>query len=222
MDPNDPLGPLEDRLYYSNRRRPFRVAVDGIDAAGKTTLADDLARRVQARNRPALRVSLDHWHNPRHLRYSRGELSPEGYYEDSFDYAAFTTLCLEPLLPANLAGDGSATVHTRLFDVATDRPALAAPVTVTPDTVVIVDGVFLLRPILVSHWDLKVFVDVPFDIALLRALHRDGASDDRRERYLQRYFPGQRIYLQQVRPQTIADVIVDNTTVTAPEVFLLT
>jgi uridine kinase len=33
-----------------------RVAVDGPDAAGKTTLADDLAEAVRASGRPALRV----------------------------------------------------------------------------------------------------------------------------------------------------------------------
>ncbi len=52
------------------------VAIDGPDAAGKTTLADTLAQQVA---RPALRVSIDDWHNPREVRLRRGDESPVGY-----------------------------------------------------------------------------------------------------------------------------------------------
>jgi uridine kinase len=59
------------------------VGVDGPDAAGKTTPADHLADALEV---PTLRVSIDGFHQPRELRYQRGELSAEGYYHDSFDY----------------------------------------------------------------------------------------------------------------------------------------
>ncbi len=62
-----------------------RVAVDGPDAAGKTTLADELAAALR---RPVLRVSIDDFHRPREERYARGPLSPEGYVHDCFDFAA--------------------------------------------------------------------------------------------------------------------------------------
>jgi uridine kinase len=61
-----------------------RIAVDGIDAAGKTTLADQLGALLQAE-----RVSIDDFLRPESERYARGVDSPEGYYEDSFDFAAF-------------------------------------------------------------------------------------------------------------------------------------
>ena len=68
--------------------RAGRVAIDGPDAAGKTTLADELAEVFRARGREVTRVSADDFLRPREERYRRGELSPEGYYEDSFDYDA--------------------------------------------------------------------------------------------------------------------------------------
>jgi uridine kinase len=68
--------------------RARRVAIDGPDAAGKTTLADELARALRARGREVTRVSADDFLRPREERYRRGELSPEGYYEDSFDHDA--------------------------------------------------------------------------------------------------------------------------------------
>jgi hypothetical protein len=70
------------------RRSSARVGVDGIDGAGKTTLADELAAALRARGRPARRVSADDFHRPPAERYRRGRASPEGYYHDSFDFAA--------------------------------------------------------------------------------------------------------------------------------------
>ena len=61
---------------------PARVAVDGVDAAGKTTLADELAAGLSE----ARRLSADDFLRPPEKRYQRGRGSPEGFYEDSFDY----------------------------------------------------------------------------------------------------------------------------------------
>jgi uridine kinase len=61
-----------------------RIAVDGIDAAGKSTLADQLGALLKAE-----RVSIDDFLRPEDERYARGIDSPEGYYEDSFDFTAF-------------------------------------------------------------------------------------------------------------------------------------
>lgn len=65
-----------------------RVAVDGPDAAGKTTLADELAGALRARGRSVLRLSIDDFLRPPRERYRRGHESPEGYYLDSFDHDA--------------------------------------------------------------------------------------------------------------------------------------
>jgi uridine kinase len=44
---------------------PIRVAVDGPDAAGKTTLADELASVLRGRGRTVIRASIDGFHRPR-------------------------------------------------------------------------------------------------------------------------------------------------------------
>ena len=51
---------------------PARVAIDGVYAAGKTTLADELAARIAA-----ARLSADDFLRSPEERYRRGRESPE-------------------------------------------------------------------------------------------------------------------------------------------------
>jgi pantothenate kinase-related protein Tda10 len=46
-----------------------RVAVDGVDGAGKTTFADELAACLVTCGRQIIRASVDGFHNPRAIRY---------------------------------------------------------------------------------------------------------------------------------------------------------
>jgi uridine kinase len=208
---------LADRILAVQRSHPLRVAIDGIDASGKTTLADELVRAVQARGRPVLRASLDGFHRPRADRYRRGAGSAEGYYRDAFDYPALRDNLLFPLGPG-----GDRRCRLAVFDFRTDRPVSAPTFLAQQDAVLLLDGVFLLRPELDPYWDFRIFLSVDFDTALLRALRRDlallGSEAAVRERYLQRYQPGQRLYLEEARPLDRADIIVDNNDPGQPEV----
>jgi uridine kinase len=55
---------------------------------------------------------------------------------------------------------------------------------------------------------------VDFEVALQRAVLRDlpifGSPQAIQARYVQRYFPGQRIYLQHVRPKERANLVMEN------------
>jgi uridine kinase len=64
-----------------------RIAIDGVDGAGKTYFADELATTIGDR---ADRLSVDDYLNPASIRYRLGRDSPEGFFADSFDYHAFT------------------------------------------------------------------------------------------------------------------------------------
>ena len=49
-----------------------RVAVDGVDGAGKTTFANELADALAEGGRAVIRVSADDFLNPRSVRHARG------------------------------------------------------------------------------------------------------------------------------------------------------
>ena len=93
------LDALAHRIASIERPHPIRVAIDGVDAAGKMRLAEDLGTPLQACSRPVIRASIDGFHHPAHRWYQRGSASPEGYYRDSFNYPALIASLLAPLGP---------------------------------------------------------------------------------------------------------------------------
>jgi uridine kinase len=191
------------------RPHPVRVAIDGPDAAGKTTLADELAPLIERSGRPAIRASIDDFHRPRRERIARGSESPAGYFHDSFDYTELRAALLDPLGPG-----GSREFRRRIFDVRTDEP-VTAPVEVAPARAILVfDGVFLLRRELIDCWDFSVFLAVPFAETGRRAVARDltlfGDEEEVLRRYAARYIPGQQLYFSQAHPLEKADAVVHN------------
>jgi len=205
------LARLAEQILSLTVHHPVRVAVDGPDAAGKTTLADELGEVLRSSGRQVIRASIDRFHNPREVRYRQGANSPTGYYQDSFDLAALRRLLLDPLgLP------GSPSVQTALFDFQTNAPLQPGQSSIEAgeNAVLVFDGIFLLRPELVSAWDYSIFVQVDFSTVLARAEQRDlslfGSRQAVRDRYLNRYLPAQQFYLSRVRPDLQADAVVIN------------
>lgn len=187
------------------------VGIDGPDASGKTTLANQLADTLAV---PTLRVSIDGFHHPRELRYRRGDLSAEGYYHDSFDYSALLGDCLRPF------HDGAARVQTARYDHRADADNSVHASEVAARAVLIFDGVFLLCKQLRDLWTLSVYIRVSPAESLRRARIRDlelfGSHEEIERRYLGRYLPGQELYRNEVDPEVAAQIVVDNERTDAP------
>ncbi len=214
MSSGEVLQRLASRLAAIRRLHTVRVAIDGVDGAGKTTLADALVGPIEACGRPVVRASIDGFHNPRRRRYRRGRWSPEGYYRDSFDYPALKSRLLEPLGPG-----GSGRFRRAVFDYRTDCP-VEAPVEAVPDgALLLFDGVFLQRPELSGSWDAVVFVEAPFVVSVGRMAARDGAASDPDAPANRRYVGGQELYLRQCRPRQTADIVVDNADFGNPQIL---
>ncbi|WP_433606255.1 uridylate kinase [Dactylosporangium sp. CA-139114] len=202
------LGRLAAAVGAVTVAHPTRVAVDGPPAAGKTTLADELAVALRAQGRHVIRATIDDFLFPRARRYRRGEFSAEGCYFDAHDYDGLTRVLLDPLGPG-----GDRHFRPAVYDHATDT-TLSAPVATAPaDAVLIFDGVFLMRPELNDRWDLRVLVSTELektvDRAVIRARRVSSRADVER-RWRERYIPAQRLYFATVRPADHADVIVHN------------
>ena len=200
---------LAEIILGVTRPHPVRVAIDGIDAAGKTTLADKLVEYLAPSHRPILRASIDGFHHPRKVRYRQGRNSADGYFRDSFDLVAVRRELLEPLGPE---GDGFFRPH--VFDYRTDRRVEVSKIPAGKDAILLFDGVFLCQLALRDCWDLVIYLKISYDTGLARGIQRntplpDGESDTRRL-YQVRYHRGQRTYHQECDPEGLADVVVDN------------
>ncbi|GAB1692433.1 uridine kinase [Krasilnikovia sp. M28-CT-15] len=191
-----------------------RVAVDGADGSGKSTFADHLAAAVTALGRPVVvRVSLDDFLNTRAVRYRQGRSSPQGFWEDSYNYERFARDVLDPFGPG-----GSRRYRPVAYDLATDT-VLDPPLrTAPPGTILVVDGLFLHRDELVGAWDLSVFLDVPFSETARRMAARDGSHPDPEHESMNRYVEGQRRYFRACSPQQRAAMLIDNRDVDAPRI----
>jgi uridine kinase len=211
------LGELADRILALRLDHPTRVGIDGHSAAGKTTLADELATTLRGKTaRPLLRVTIDHFkrHVDLRTRYPPG--SPESYYFEMFDVDA-----IRDYLPAPLGPDGNCHYRTQIMDVS-GRTPIDSGVHVAPDDAILVaDGGFLQKPALSRHWDLRVYLHIEVVDVLHRGTIRDQAwmGSAAAERYRTYYLPGEELYLAEISPAERADIVIDNRDFDAPRIM---
>lgn len=186
------------------------VALDGVDGSGKTTFVAALAAAIAPR-RPVLVVHADDFLRPAAVRHSLGRASPEGFWLHSYDHVSLADCVLDPM-----GVDGDGWFVSRAFDPGADRAVERVREPSAPETVTIVEGLFLHRRELRGRWDASVFLDVPFEVSVGRLHVRDGTPPDPQHPAMRRYVGGQRLYFADSRPWERATVVVDNSDAEAP------
>ena len=78
------------------------------------------------------------------------------------------------------------------------------------------DGIFLHRRELADRWDLSIFCRVDPVTSCARMAVRDGTPADPGHPANHRYVEGQRRYLADSDPETLATYVVDNTDLSRP------
>jgi uridine kinase len=190
--------------------RCVRVAIDGFTAAGKTSIGHELAQRIADVGRVALRGSLDDFKHPWDERHLYDRITREGYYRNAFDTKAARRLLLDPTAP-----DGSGRVVLCCIDPVTQEDHSNMAVDMPDDGVLIVDGVFALDRALNSCWDLRVWVHIDSELSVRRGTARDadreGGAEQAEAVHRDRYLAAETLYVEEVDPIAIADVVIDNT-----------
>ena len=190
-----------------------RVGIDGRTAAGKTSFGHELAEVVAAAGRPVLRASLDDFKRPWRERHLYDRESGEGYYRNACDLEAVHRLLLSPAAP-----DGSGICALCSIDPLTQVDHSASVTAAAPDAVLVVDGVFALRPEIDAEWDLRIWLEIDEELSVRRGVRRDGAGSEALHR--DRYAVAERIYLDEVGPDRRADVVIDNTDLASPRILV--
>jgi uridine kinase len=195
----------------------LRIAIDGRTAAGKTSLGHELAQRIAHRGRPVFRASLDDFKRPWSEAHLYDRVSGEGYYRNAFDYDSVRRLLLEPSRPT---GDGLVALCS--IDPLTQVDHSGVQVAIPPDGVLIVDGVFACRPEINVFWDLRVWVEIDAELAVRRGAARDagieGGVDAATSLHTDRYLASELLYVDEVDPHAVAEIIIDNTDFDRPRI----
>lgn len=188
------------------------IAIDGIDGSGKTSFAANLEAEIQ--DRPVIVIHADNFLNPSAIRHAKGRTSPEGFWKDTYNYAALRALVFVPL-----AANGDGWYSPASYDHHKDQIAMGELLCAPSNALVLVEGMFLHRDELTSLWDASVFLDVPFSETAARMAVRNGSNPDPQHPTMDRYVEGQRLYFAAARPWERATIVVDNTDFTSPRVI---
>jgi uridine kinase len=199
----------------------LRVAIDGLTGAGKTSFGHELAAALRSLGRPTMRASMDDFKHPwRHAReHGYDRLSGVGYYRNAYDFRSARDLLLEPAGPA-----GSGNVALCAHDPLTGEDHRDNQISVPANAVLIVDTVFAFRPEYNDCWEYRIWLDVDPETALSRGVARDAATEGVEEAtrvHRDRYYAAEMIYMAEVCPRALADVIIDNRDFKRPQIMQL-
>ena len=201
------------------KNTPKIICIDGIDGSGKSFFAKEFCNFIRRQNKKAILCSVDNFHNPKEERYKKGKDSPDGFYLDSYNYSRFKNNLLEPFKK------GQGNYLEGIYDVSSESQIPFTLKPVPENAILVVEGIFLQRPELISYWDLKIYLDVDFEVSLARNIKRAkdlakiGTIEDIKRRYKARYMPGQKLYFQDAKPSITADIVINNNDFKTPYIL---
>lgn len=209
------LGSVAGSVVALDSSRRLLVAVDGVDGAGKSTFADELAEEVRALRRPVIRASADGFHRCAVERYRLGRSSPSGFYRDSYDYDRMRAELLNPC-----SSGGTGLFRDAVFDVDRDVSVEGRLRVAPSDAIVIIDGLFLHRREIRRYWDYSIFLDVDFEVSIPRGASRGSSygSPNPAAPSNRRYVEGQRLYFHDAQPTLRASIVIDNNDLSHPTI----
>ena len=165
------------------------VAIDGAGGAGKSTLArgieDAFVGCVSI-------VRCDDFYRP----LSGATLSPQEAYDNYFDWRRLRDEALKPLRNGQ-------TVRYQRYDWSTGR--LTEWIDVEPREIVLIEGVFSMRPELRPMIDVAIFIETPREERMRRLLARPQPDAS----WIDQWMAAEDWYLENVAPQHHADLVIE-------------
>jgi uridine kinase len=180
---------LFDRIDRLMREKDHvLVAIDGMSAAGKTTLADLLKQIYQCNV-----FHMDSFF----LRPGQRTEARLAEVGGNVDYERFQEEVLR-----GLGSKGS--FSYRAYNCKT--ASLSEPIWVEPNRLNVVEGAYSLHPNLIGSYDLKVFLGIEAPAQRARILDRDGPEKLRR--FLEEWSPRENAYHSQMKIREKSDIIL--------------
>lgn len=193
---------LEQMIMEKEKNCIFIIGIDGLAGSGKTTFTKSLEIKMRKKGLEISVLHIDDFIHPKNVRYNHSISEWECYFDLQWRY---NYLIDEILLPISLGH--SINKQIELYDI--DKDAYRHQyLKMDLDTFLIIEGVFLQRMELRPFLDYVIYIDVPKEERLKRALARDSYIGDESAiitKYEKRYFPAEDKYVSEYNPAKKAD-----------------
>lgn len=190
---------IKETYIKHKENRPFIVAIDGLSGAGKTTLVNQLKEILEN----IVIIHIDDYIVDKSKRYNTGHEEWFEYYQLQWD-----TIYLKEKLYEKLYRNVR---HITLPFYNKEKDTFTqSTIKVFPKSIVIIEGIFLLRDEWKAFYDYIVFLDCARETRYDRVLHRDtyiGNLEERLMKYKNRYWPAEEYYLKKQKPLDLAHYI---------------
>ncbi len=202
------LGDLEKKFDEMKQTgMNYIVGISGIDGAGKSTLSKQLCEKLHERGINAYTVHGDDFLFERKVRNANPDQAIAYYYE-TFDYNKLFNEIIVPLKEekefykvVELLDWESDTFYTKEFKI-------KAP------CIILVEGVLLFKKQIAHVFDYNIWIDIDFEVGLSRALRRERDihyykdKEEIENRYLNRFYAGQKLHFEYDEPNKSYNYIV--------------
>jgi uridine kinase len=200
------ISAIAEKRKALSRERTLLVGISGIDASGKGFITAKLAHQLEERGWRIASIGVDGWLNLPHVRFAALDPATH-FYEQAFRFEEMFEQLVLPLRDhrsINLEADFTEEAATIFRKHRYDFRAV---------DIVLLEGIFLLKPAYRHHFDLTVWIDCSFATALKRAITRCQEKLPPRETiaaFETIYFPAQRFHIDRDDPRAAANIVISN------------
>jgi uridine kinase len=165
------------------------IAIDGAGGAGKSTLA----RQIKKKRSDAAIIGMDDFYRPEEASIRRTWTSQQGY-QNFFDWKRLQDQVLRPL-------QSGCSPAYQVYDWITNKLNGWKDVALSP--IMIVEGVYTIRPELRPFYHISLLVETPKDVCLNRLRSRTDKEGD-----IQMWRAAEDWYFANIEPQKNCDLII--------------
>jgi len=200
-------------IYYKTeekivRKLPMKrgiCGISGVDTAGKTIFTKQFYKFLKCKGHNCKVVHLDDFHNPKEIRSQLND-PVESYLKYAFD---LNKVLDEILIPIKKGNDVSK--ELKLLCLETDKYEINKNIKLTPNDLILLEGVLLFREPLNNYFDYRIYIDINYDYMVERAHKRgEGSITELEKSYHNKRIPIQKKYILENSPKKQSDIIINN------------